>query len=269
MTTAFVSKYGPWALITGASEGIGKGFARHCAQQGLNLLMIARREDVLETAAQEMRDEYSVEARTLSLDLTSPGCMDQIKAFSRDAEVGILVNNAAFSFPSEFLKVKAGVLEKMLNINVNLSVMLNHHFGGLMTERGNGAIINVSSKTGIIPMPYFAMYSASKSFLSTLSEALWYELKDSGVDVLALEPCQTATEGYLRRNPTIWGEEGIQTVEDCVNEAFSALGQKASWLPWPPSRGDVEVLRAMPLEDAISRNGDGMKEVFGKVLDGN
>lgn len=266
MNKDFVQKYGLWALITGASEGIGKGFADYCASRGQNILMIARREEVLATAAEHVRETYGVEVKTLSLDLTCENAMDAIETFADGLEIGMLVNNAAFSFPTQFVAMKRRQLQKQLNINVQLSVMLNHHFAGIMKGRGRGAIINVSSKTGIVAMPYFAMYSASKAFLSTLSEALWYELRDSGVDVLALQPCQTASEGFLRKSTNVWGDEGIQSVEDCVAEAFSALGNKASWLPWQPSRGDVQDLLMMPREDAIRRNAEGMKHVYGDEL---
>lgn len=257
--------YGKWALITGASEGIGKGFAAACAERGFNLVMIARRQVLLESSAQQMRDQYGVEVKTLSVDLTEIESIDVIKSFCADLEVGMLINNAAYSFPAEFLSMTDKHIRRQIQINVELVAVLSNHFGNLMKPRGRGAIINVSSKTGEVPMPYFAMYSATKAFISTLTEAMWFELKDYGIDVLALKPCQTATEGYLANNPGEWGG-GIQTVEDCVSEAFCALGIYAGWLPWEPSRGDVVELRSMPLEDAIARNGAGMKLVFAEQL---
>ena len=106
------------------------------------------------------------------------------------------------------------------------------------------------------------MYCATKSFISILTEALWFELKDTNVDVVVVKPDQTATEGYLSKNPTIWGDAGVQTVEDCIEESMSALGTYAGWLTWPKSRDDVKNLRDMPLEEAISVNGAGMLSVF-------
>lgn len=258
-------RYGEWALITGASEGIGKGFARACAAQGYKLVMIARRVELLEAAAAEMNEQFGVETKTLSVDLTRQDCVETISTFCADLEIGLLINNAAFSFPAEFLSMKSSAIQKQVMINVQVIALLTHHFGSAMKQRGSGGIINVSSKTGEIAMPYFAMYSATKAFISTLSEALWYELKDHGVDVLALKPCQTATEGYLSQNPNSWGD-GVQTVDDCVAEAFAALGKQAGWLPWPPSRDDIDELRALPLEAAITRNGEGMKHVFAGQL---
>lgn len=265
--TSSIKVYGEWALITGASEGIGKGFARVCAANGYKLLMIARRVSLLEQTANEISSEFGVEVKTLSVDLTEESSIDTIIDFCEGLEVGLLINNAAYSFPAEFLSMKASHIQRQIMINVQVIAMLSHHFGNAMKQRSRGGIINVSSKTGEIAMPYFAMYSATKAFISTFSESLWYELKDYGVDVLALKPCQTATEGYLSQNPNSWGD-GIQSVEDCVAEAFSALGKHAGWLPWPSSRDDVARLRSLPLEEAIAQNGAGMKHVFASQLSG-
>jgi short-subunit dehydrogenase len=265
--TTLAEKYGNWALITGSSEGIGKGFAKRCAQEGMNLVMIARREDKLNASAQELANEYGVETRTLSLDMTQEGAIEKIIEAVSDIEIGMLINNVAFSRPAEFLSLSEENIGKQIYVNVTVVAMLTRHFGRIMQERDRGAIINVSSRTGEIAMPYFAMYCATKSFISILTESLWYELKDTNVDVLVIKPDQTATEGYLSKNPTIWGDAGIQTVEDCIDESFNALGKYAGWLTWPKSRDDVKNLRAMPLEEAICINGEGMKHVFGKILD--
>jgi short-subunit dehydrogenase len=257
-----VNKYGGWALITGSSQGIGKGFARRLAGEGFNLVMTARRPEVLEASAAELANEFGVQTRTLAMDMTAPGAIEQIKDFVADIEVGFLVNNVAFSKPAAFLDLSEDNLSKQIYVNVEVVAKLTSHFGKLMRERDRGAIINVSSRTGEIAMPYFAMYCATKSFISILTEAIWFELKDTNVDVLVVKPDQTATEGYLSKNPTIWGDAGVQTVEDCIEESMSALGKHAGWLTWPKSRDDVKALREMPLEEAISVNGAGMLSVF-------
>ncbi|MFK8048392.1 MAG: SDR family NAD(P)-dependent oxidoreductase [Halioglobus sp.] len=261
-----VSRYGGWALITGSSQGIGMGFARRLAAEGFNLVMTARRLEILDESAKELRDEFAVEVRTLSLDMTQPGAVEKLTDFVADIEVGFLVNNVAFSKPAPFLDLSEANIGRQIYCNVEVVARLSHHFGRLMRERDRGAIINVSSRTGEIAMPYFAMYCATKSFISILTESLWFELKDTNVDVLVVKPDQTATEGYLSKNPTIWGDAGIQSVEDCVEESMSALGQYAGWLTWPKSREDVRALRDMPLEDAISLNGEGMLSVFTEQL---
>lgn len=266
--TKLVEKYGGWALITGGSQGIGKGFARKLAQEGFNVVLTARREEVLAETAGQLRDEFGVEVRTLALDQTQTGSIEQIKAFVADIEIGFLVNNLAFSRPAPFLDLSEASITKQVYVNVETVSQLTHFFGRQMRDRDRGAIINVSSRTGEIAMPYFAMYCATKSFISIMTEALWFELKDTNVDVVVVKPDQTATEGYLDRNPTIWGDAGIQSVEDCVEESMFALGKHAGWLTWPKSRDDVKALREMPLEDAISVNGAGMLSVFKDQLDG-
>lgn len=261
-----VNKYGGWALITGSSQGIGKGFARRLAQEGFDLVMTARRPDILEQSAKELSDEFGVQTRTLALDMTQPGAIEQLKDYVADLEIGFLVNNVAFSKPAPFLDLSEDNIGKQIYCNVEVVARLSNHFGGMMRERDRGAIINVSSRTGEVAMPYFAMYCATKSFISILTESLWFELKDTNVDVVVIKPDQTATEGYLSKSPTIWGDAGIQTVEDCIEESMSALGKYAGWLTWPKSRDDVKALRDMPLEEAISINGAGMLSVFTEQL---
>lgn len=261
-----VNKYGGWALITGSSQGIGKGFARRLAGEGFNLVMTARRPEILEQSAKELSEEFGIQTRTLALDMTQTGAIEQLQDFVADLEIGFLINNVAFSKPAPFLDLSEANIGKQIYCNVEVVARLSHHFGRLMRERDRGAIINVSSRTGEVAMPYFAMYCATKSFISILTESLWFELKDTNVDVVVVKPDQTATEGYLSKNPTIWGDDGIQTVEDCVEESMSALGKYAGWLTWPKSRDDVKALRDMLLEDAISVNGEGMLSVFTEQL---
>jgi len=260
-------KYGGWALVTGGSQGIGKGFARRLAQEGFNIVLTARRDEILQETAAQLRDEFSVETRTLALDMTTEGSIEEIQNFVSDLEIGFLVNNVAFSRPAPFLDLSERNLRKQIYVNVETVARLTSHFGNMMRERDRGAIINVSSRTGEVAMPYFAMYCATKSFISILTESIWFELKDTNVDVVVVKPDQTATEGYLAKNTTIWGDAGIQTVEDCVEESMSALGQYAGWLTWPKSRDDVKALRDMPLAAAISVNGAGMLSVFTDQLE--
>ena len=260
--TKLVEKYGGWALVTGGSQGIGKGFARRLAAEGFNVVLTSRREEVLAATAAELESEFEIETRTMALDQTQPGSIEQIKEFVADIEIGFLVNNLAFSRPAPFMDLSEQNLRKQIYVNVETVSILTSYFGRQMRERDRGAIINVSSRTGEIAMPYFAMYCATKSFISIMTEALWFEMKDTNVDVVVVKPDQTATEGYLAKNPSIWGDAGIQTVEDCVDESMSVLGKNAGWLTWPKSRDDVKALRDMPLEDAIAVNGAGMLSVF-------
>lgn len=259
-------KYGGWALVTGGSQGIGKGFARRLAAEGFDVVLTARRQEILDATALELREDFGVQTRTLALDMTLGGAIEQILEAVKDLEIGFLVNNVAFSKPAPFLDLSSGNISKQVYVNVEIVAQLSSHFGRQMRERDRGAIINVSSRTGEIAMPYFAMYCATKSFISILTESLWFELKNTQVDVLVVKPDQTATEGYLAKNPTIWGDAGIQTVEECIEESISALGTYAGWLTWPKSRDDVAELRAMPLEEAITRNGEGMLSVFTEQL---
>lgn len=260
--TKLVERYGGWALVTGGSQGIGKGFVRRLASEGFNVVITARREDVLEQTAKEVEQEFGVQTRRLSMDMTQPGSIEAVQEAVADLEIGFLVNNLAFSTPSPFLDLAERNITRAIYVNVEMVAQFTSHFGRMMRERDRGAIINVSSRVGEVAMPFFAVYSGTKAFISLFTEALWFEMKDTNVDVLVAKPDQTATEGYLAQNPTLWGDAGIQTVEDCVDESIAALGKHAGWLTWPKSRDDVRALRDMPLEDAIAANGEGMLSVF-------
>jgi short-subunit dehydrogenase len=260
--TKLVDKYGGWALVTGGSQGIGKGFARRLASEGFNVVLTARREDVLAETAADIEKEFGVTTRTLAMDMTVPGAIEQLKDSVADLEIGFLVNNLAFSNPAPFFDLEERNISRAIYVNVETVTRLTSHFGRMMRDRDRGAIINVSSRVGEVAMPFFSVYSGTKAYISLFTEALWFELKDTNVDVLASKPDQTATEGYLAQNPTFWGDAGIQSVEDCVDESMAALGKHAGWLTWPKSRDDVRALREMPLEDAIAANGAGMLSVF-------
>ena len=196
------------------------------------------------------------------MDMTQPGSIEAVQEAVADLDIGFLVNNLAFSTPSPFLDLRESNISRSVYVNVETVAQLTHHFGRMMRERDRGAIINVSSRVGEVAMPFFAVYCGTKAFISLFTEALWFELKDSNVDVLVAKPDQTATEGYMAQNPTLWGDAGIQSVEDCVDESIAALGKHAGWLTWPKSRDDVRELREMPLEEAIAVNGAGMLSVF-------
>ncbi len=265
--TKKLSEYGQWALITGGSQGIGYGFAERCAADGLNVALVARREEILNESAQKLRDQYGVEVRTLALDCTKPEAFDQIAEFVSDVEINVLVNNVAFSFPGEFVEFKMSSIEKCINVNVVLTTKMTRHFGQKMKQNGKGALINVSSLTGEVAMPYFALYSATKACISTLTQSIWFEMKDYGVDVLVIKPDQTATEGFLAMNPDVMKEFGLQTVEECVEESLASLGKEPACMTQPMTRDHIQKTRAMPLHDAIIQNGTNMKKLFSQQLE--
>jgi short-subunit dehydrogenase len=192
----FAERYGPWALIVGASAGIGAAVADEAARRGINVLTVARRAPLLEERAARMRATHGVAVQTLAVDLTDPGAVDAIATAAKGLEIGTLVYNAAAEPRGYFLEVP--VAEHLDNITVNCTVptLLCHHFGRTMAARGRGAIALVSSMGAFQGGKVFASYFAAKAYEWILAEGLWAELAEAGVDAMAYVVGATRTENY-------------------------------------------------------------------------
>lgn len=227
--TQFRERYGPWALITGASEGIGESFARALASRGLHLFLVARRTGPLEALAAEMRRNHGVEVRTLSADVAQPGLLGALDGLVAGAEVGLVVHNAAFSALGPFLQRPLADLQQVIDLNCRAPLSLAHHFGRQMAARGRGGIVLMSSLAGGQGTPIVAAYAASKAFEIVLAEGLWDELRPSGVDVLACRAGPTRTPSYEASRP----RKKVPMMEPgpVAEEALAALGKKPVLVP--------------------------------------
>jgi short-subunit dehydrogenase len=194
----FSEKYGPWALITGASEGTGSAFAHRLADEGVNCILIARREEPLNQLAAEIRAK-GVECVAASVDLSALDATDRIVAAVAGREVGLLIANAgADTNGAEFLDGEVAAWDQLINLNV-VSTMRNcHHFGGLMRGRGRGGIILVGSGACYGGLSGIAIYTGVKAFDLCFGEALWAELRHHGVEVLNLILGRTDTPAHRR-----------------------------------------------------------------------
>lgn len=190
----FKEKYGPWALITGASSGIGAAFAKELAGKGLNLVLVARRKAVLDLKAAELQDVYGVEMKTVELDLTEDGAVEKIAETTKDIDIGLVIPNAGMITYGSFVKTPLEDQQKLLKLNIMVPMQMAHIFGQRLAKRGKGGIIMISSTFAYQAVPYFGNYAASKSYILYLAEALHYELADKGVKVVALSPGLTDTE---------------------------------------------------------------------------
>jgi uncharacterized protein len=231
LKSTFSSKYGPWALITGAAMGLGAEFARQLARHGLNLVLADINSDVLNDTATSISTETDVQVRPLVCDLsTSRGLTTLIEA-AEGLEVGLLVNNAGISAVGHFLDVP---LEKHLNIlelNARAPLVMAHHFGIKMRERGHGGIILVSSGSAAVGASYVSAYSATKAFNLNLGEALWEELRSCGVDVLAPIVGATDTPGWRAEipDPEAKAWPPVMSAADTVRETLDTLGKTPSF----------------------------------------
>jgi uncharacterized protein len=181
------TKYGPWAVIAGASEGTGAEYARQLAAVGIHCLLVARRAEPLDKIAQELTEKYRVQARVLSVDLSAPDAAQRMKNAVADVEVGLYVSNAgADSTGMHFLDVPLERSHRLINMNVATVVDAVYAFAPAMKARGRGGIVLMSSGAALGGQPRLAMYSGTKAFELNFGESLWIELRKSGVDVLTV-----------------------------------------------------------------------------------
>lgn len=190
----------PVALITGASAGIGKEFAKLYAARGYELVLVARREDSLRQLASELSTAYGVTSHVVAADLASPTSPIAIQnaVNSLGIQIDLLVNNAGFAVNGAFATVPAESHLDILQVNITSLVHLTHLFLPAMLERGNGGILNVASTAAFVPGPMMAIYYATKAFVLSFTEALANECADRGVKVSCLCPGATITEFQIR-----------------------------------------------------------------------
>lgn len=195
---SFAESYGPWALITGASEGTGSAFAHRLADEGINCILVARREGPLQALAEEIRAK-GVECVTASVDLSALDATGRIVAAAGGREVGLLITNAgADTNGSAFLDGEIGNWDQLVNLNVVTTMRNCHHFGRQMRTRGRGGIILVGSGACYGGLNGISVYSGVKAFDLCFGEGLWAELRHHGVDVLNLILGRTDTPAHRR-----------------------------------------------------------------------
>jgi len=215
-------RYGPWAIVTGGSEGTGAEFARAVAAAGINLLLIARRPGPLEALAAELRTARGVEVRTLALDMNAPDAVARIIAASEGLEVGLYISNAgADSGGGPFLDNSLEQIHGLIARNVTAVADAVHQFGNAMRARGRGGIVLMSSGAGLGGQPGVAAYSGVKGFALNLAEALWSELRHVGVDVIGIAAPVMETPA-LRR---LLGDMAIPDIVDAGEVARDALAR--------------------------------------------
>ncbi len=192
----FAAKYGPWALVAGASDGVGLAMARKLAKAGLNLILISRSQAKLDAAAEQVQ-ALGVQCVTAAIDLAKPGGADLAIAAAGDREVGLVVTNCgADSVNSQFLDADIADWDGLATMNVALKMRLAHHFGRQMRQRGRGGLILVNSGACYSGLFGLATYCGSKGFVLNFAEGLWAELRHHGIDVLTMVLGQTDTPSY-------------------------------------------------------------------------
>jgi uncharacterized protein len=250
----FASRYGPFALVAGASAGLGCAFAHELARRGLNLILVARREPALERVRDEVTATYNVDVRTIVLDLASPRSAEYLEQQTHDVAVGLLVYNAALSLIGPFLDHPLEAHVRELETNCRGPLTLAYAFSQGMVKRGRGGIVLMSSLAGFQGSPYISHYAATKAYNTVLAESLWAELAPHGVDVLACCAGATATRGYAQtasRGTSRFAPAALEP-RDVVCAALDALGNGPSVVPGRANRFAQFLLqRVLPRRAAI------------------
>ena len=190
----FKEKYGDFALITGASSGIGVEYAKQLAKKGLNLVLIARRLDRLEEVKHEIQEQNDVKIINIGLDLLSDGFLDSIRNITDELEVGLVINNAGIMYIGSYLDCSLEKELQMITLNIIVPTILTKHFVPKMIGRKKGGLIYTASMLGFTGTPYSTIYAATKAHEIVKGEGLAYELKPYNIDVLTVNPGLTDTE---------------------------------------------------------------------------
>ena len=217
-------RFGPWALVTGASSGIGKEFARQIAASGIHVALVGRREPLLRTVGAECTRASGVQHRIIPLDLSEPDFLPVLADATRDLEIGLVVSNAGTGNPGEFLKHDRQLLQANLRLNTMAHLDITHHFGQKLGERRRGGIILVGALGAENGIPCMANDGGAKAYVHSLGEALHYEFKPLGVyvTVLAAGVTNTAVIDKFGLNPKTMPMKPM-SVEQCVSEGLSGL----------------------------------------------
>src|SRR6202011_690715 len=217
-------RFGPWALVTGASSGKGKEFARQIAASGINVVLVARRESLLDEVAQGLAKDFKVQYRNVVADLSQEGFLDKLAEATNDLDIGLVVSNAGTGNPGEFLKLDRQLLQATLRLSTMAHLDITHHFGAKLAKRRRGGLILAGAMGAENGVPCMANDGAAKAYVHSLGEALHYEFKPLGVyvTVLAAGFTNTAVLKKFGLDPKSMPMKPM-SVEQCVSEGLSGL----------------------------------------------
>jgi short-subunit dehydrogenase len=273
LVAGFADRYGSWAAIFGASEGIGASFARQIAAKGVNVVLVARRRDPLEALAREIQSDCEAQVRTLSLDLTQHDFLDAVADVTRDLDVGLIVWNAGATGLSagaaheadEFLTSSFSSHVALVQLNCIGPVAACYHFAPAMKQRGSGGIVLVSSMAGMAGSALTVTYSAAKAFEQILAEGLWSELQPHGVDVLGLVAGATLTPALQRADVHVDPNYPAMTSDDVAGEGLEHLADGPVWVPGDGNRAGFDYVRSLDRRDAVTTMSAAARALWGRA----
>ena len=225
--------YGQWAVVTGASSGMGAEFARQLAESGLNLVLVARRKEKLQQLADQLHAAHGTASEVVELDLGSEGAVQELLGRTAHLEIGLVVASAGITTAGPFLDNPLAEETALLKLNLSAPMELAHAYGRIFRKQGRGGLVLLSSSVAFSAVPYLANYAAAKTYIANFGLALGNELKSSGVDVLVLAPGPTRTEGFKEAEGIDFEKLPLPAMpaQRVVREALRALGRKPLVIP--------------------------------------
>jgi len=251
--------------VAGASEGIGAAFATSLAAEGIDLVIAGRRKEPLDQLAASLEKTYNIKVYCIPCDLSHPDATDQLTEALNGREINILVYNAALSFIGPFLGNSPGEQASAATVNMLTPLKMVRFFGEKMIDRGKGAVILMSSLAGFQGSGFLSLYAATKAFNRILGESLWYEWKNSGVDIIACCAGATATPGYLNTRPEKTGIFTPRVLDpaEVPRECFRKLGKQPSWITGRANRiASFIMQKILPRRTAINIMGDTTRKMY-------
>lgn len=232
------ARFGPWAMVTGASSGIGKEFATQIAASNINLVLVARREDLLKDLGSELTAKFKIEHRILVADLSKDNAIDKLAQGTVDLDLGLIVSNAGTANPGTFLKLDRTILVDTLKLNTLAHMEIAHHFGKRLALRKCGGLLFVGAMGAPIGIPYLANDAGAKAYVQSFSQAIHEEFSPLGINVTVLPvgPTETPVLDKFGMTPDMMPMKPMKS-EQCVSEGLQALLDNQSvWIPGQMNR---------------------------------
>ena len=239
----FLDRYGPAALVTGASSGIGREIAHRLAEGGFDLVLVARREAELRALADELTARHGIDARALPLDLARPDDLERLAAATSDTDIGLCIAAAGFGTSGPLIESPLTREREMVDLNCAAVLTLSWIYGRRLADRGRGGLILLSSIVAFQGTPHAAHYAATKAYVQTLAEGLHVELKARGVDVLAAAP-GPVNSGFADAAGMRMGR--ALSPRDVAQRSLDALGRRPTAFPGLSSRFLKDSLAPLP-----------------------